>query len=118
MRSLPPPDSVTLSPPSITSFDAVLFTTLAVADRTMVAGAAPQSKVMTPPLATAATNAALVQLAALPVPTTVVGDETSSARASLGRVAPPSGLPAAGASPRSVGGGGPASPALHPQARS
>ena len=39
----------------------------------MVTGSGPQSKVMTPPVATAATNASPVQLAGVPVPTTVVG---------------------------------------------
>jgi hypothetical protein len=53
-------------------------------------GAGPQSKVMTPPLATAATNASPVQLAGVPVPITVVGDEASSACASGGIVACPS----------------------------
>ena len=41
-------------------------------------GALPQSKVMTPPLVTAACSWAKVQLAAVPVPTTVVGRETSA----------------------------------------
>jgi hypothetical protein len=52
--------------------------------RTIVVGSGPQLKVMTPPVATAATKVAPVQLAGVPVPTTVVGIETSSACASGG----------------------------------
>ena len=79
MRTLPPPLSVILLPPSMTSFVPLSLKTFAVAVSVMVVGFAPQSKVMMPPFATAATKASPVQLAAVPVPTTVVGDETSSA---------------------------------------
>ena len=41
-------------------------------------GSGPQSKVMMPPWATASMNASEVQLAGVPVPTTVVGLDTSS----------------------------------------
>jgi hypothetical protein len=61
----------------------------------MVTGEVPQSKVTTPPLVTAAASAASVQLAAVPVPTTVVGVETSAGVTGAGQVA---------------AGGGPASP--------
>src|SRR5689334_9237560 len=105
MRIFPPPLSVTLLPPSMTSFGAVLLKTFAVLVRTMVTGSAPQSKVMTPPFATAATTASPVQLAALPSPITVVGLDTSSACPSAGTVACPSGLPAAGPSCGAGGGG-------------
>jgi hypothetical protein len=84
MRILPPPLRVTLLPPSMTSFGAVLLNTFAVCVRTIVTGSGPQSKVITPPFATAATKASPVQLAAVPVPTTVVGFDTSSARPSAG----------------------------------
>jgi len=79
MRRFPPPLSVTLPPPSTTIFGPVSLTIFAVSVSVMVCGAPPQANVMTPPLATAATNASLVQLAAVPVPTTVRGFETSSA---------------------------------------
>src|SRR5688500_14370895 len=72
----------------------------------MVIGSGPQAKVMTPPLATAATNAAEVQLSFVPAPTTVVGRETSSAFASSGTAHAPSGFPAGGPVEGSVGGGG------------
>jgi hypothetical protein len=52
----------------------------------MVTGALPQLKVMTPPVCTAAVSAAAVQLAAVPVPTTVVGFEVSAAMAAAGTV--------------------------------
>ncbi|WP_370383403.1 hypothetical protein [Catenulispora sp. GAS73] len=66
-------------------------------------GAAPHEKVMTPPLATAATTAAEVQLAGLPSPTTVVGCDVSTACAAAGTGAWPSGLPnAAGAATTEV----------------
>jgi len=54
--------------------------------------------VITPPFATAATNAAEVQLSGVPVPTTVVGLELSSAWASAGTGHFPAGLPAGGPS--------------------
>jgi len=46
-----------------------------------------------PPLATAATTAAEVQLAGVPRPTTRLGWEVSTARASAGMAARPAGLP-------------------------
>jgi hypothetical protein len=45
----------------------------------MVTASLPQSKVMTPALPTAVSSALNVQLAAVPVPTTVVGLETLAA---------------------------------------
>lgn len=61
----------------------------------IVTGRGPQENVITPPAATAATTAFDVQLAAVPVPTTRVGCEVSTARATAGTSAWPSGLPAA-----------------------
>src|SRR5260370_12578237 len=87
MRLVPPPLRVTLSPQSMTSFAPLSLKTFAVRVRTIVTGSGPQSNVMTPPLATAATNASPVQLAGVPVPITVAGDDTPSAWASGG--APP-----------------------------
>ncbi|GAA5184702.1 hypothetical protein GCM10023322_26760 [Rugosimonospora acidiphila] len=68
--------------------------TFAVAFIAIVTGAGPQSKVMMPPAATAATTAAEVQLAAVPVPITRVGWLVSTALAAVGTVACPFGLPA------------------------
>ncbi|GIG88413.1 hypothetical protein Pen02_33490 [Plantactinospora endophytica] len=51
---------------------------------------------MIPPLATAATTAAEVQLAGVPLPTTRVGLAVSTARASAGTLARPFGLPGRG----------------------
>jgi hypothetical protein len=65
--------------------------TLAVFVTVIVTGSGPQSNVMTPPVATASTNRSPVQLSCVPVPTTVVGLDTSSARPSGGTVAWPSG---------------------------
>lgn len=65
MRRAPPPLSVTLPPPSRTT-SALVLRTLAVACITIVTGFGPQLKVITPPLATAATTAPDVQLAAVP----------------------------------------------------
>ncbi|GAB2976885.1 hypothetical protein GCM10027184_28780 [Saccharothrix stipae] len=62
----------------------------------MVTGAGPQSKVITPPAATAATTACDVQLAGVPLPITRVGRVVSTAAASGGTGAPPPGLPAGG----------------------
>jgi hypothetical protein len=62
---------------------------------TMVTGWAPQLNLITPPFATALTTAADVQLAGVPVPTTRVGFDVSTARASAGTAARPVGLPAA-----------------------
>src|ERR1051325_3668693 len=55
-----------------------------VAVTAMVMGAPPQSNVTTPPFVTAASSAEKVQLAAFPVPTTVVGVEASAALPSAG----------------------------------
>ena len=103
MRVVPPPLRVTLLPPSMTSFVPLSLNTFAVEVRTMVTGSGPQSKVMMPPSATAATNASPVQLSAVPFPMTVVGDETSSACPSAGTSACPSGHPAGGPSCGLVG---------------
>jgi hypothetical protein len=53
----------------------------------IVAGSSPQAKVTMPPLATAARNAASVQLAALPSPTTVPGFDVSTAMAGRSQTA-------------------------------
>jgi hypothetical protein len=76
---------------------ALVLRTLAVADMTMVTGAGPQLNVIRPPAATAPTTASDVQLAPEPVPTTRVGCDVSTARASAGTPARPFGLPTAGA---------------------
>src|SRR5690606_9496948 len=73
-----------LPPPSMTTFSLRSLKTLAVSSSVIVTGSWPQSKVTTPPLATAATKALDVQLAGVPLPTTVVGWETSSRAASSG----------------------------------
>src|SRR5512140_331108 len=109
MRVVPPPLSVILLPPSMTSLVPLSLNTFAVWVSTIVAGSAPQSKVMMPPLATAATNASPVQLAGVPVPMTVVGFETSSGPASGGSGSCPSGLPAGGPDCGFVGGTAPPS---------
>ena len=67
MREAPPPLSVTVPPPSMV----VSLATGTSEATVIVTGSGPQSKVITPPAATAARNAASVQLAAVPVPTTV-----------------------------------------------
>jgi hypothetical protein len=73
-----------------------------VAVTAMVVGAPPQLKVMTPPLPTAVVSALNVQLAAVPVPITDVGFETSAGwpldgtpalQEPLGFPAVPGGLP-------------------------
>src|SRR5688572_7490417 len=111
MRCSPPPDSVTLPPPSITMSGPVSLNTFAVRSSVMVTGSGPQSNVMVPPPATAATNASDVQLSGVPVPTIVVGTDVSTAPASAGTSHVPSGLPAGGPCSGSVaGGGGPSSP--------
>jgi hypothetical protein len=69
---------------------------LAVARIVIVTGSGPHEKVMIPPAATAATTASEVQLAAVPLPTTRVGREVSTAAASGGTGARPFGLPAGG----------------------
>jgi hypothetical protein len=55
----------------------------------IVTGAGPQSNVITPPAATAATTAAEVQPAGEPEPTTRSGCEVSTPRESTGAAAPP-----------------------------
>jgi hypothetical protein len=69
---------------------------LSVAVIAMVTALAPQSNVTTPPLVIAALSAANEQLPAVPVPTTVVGFETSAGCPSAGTPPrhAPSGLPA------------------------
>ncbi|BCJ72578.1 hypothetical protein CS0771_21220 [Catellatospora sp. IY07-71] len=61
----------------------------------MVSGSGPQSNVMIPPAATAATTALDVQLAGVPFPITRVGFVVFTARASAGTTALPFGLPGA-----------------------
>ena len=95
MRRWPSPLSVTLPPPSSTTFGPLALRTFAVAVIVIVTGAGPQLNVMMPPAATAVTTAAEVQLAGVPVPMIRVGFEVSTARASAGTVALPFGLPAA-----------------------
>jgi hypothetical protein len=95
MRRAPPPLSVTLPPPSMTTV-ALLLRTLAVAVMAIVTGAGPHENVITPPAATAAITADDVQLAAVPVPTTVVGCEVSTGCPAAGIAAWPFGLPADG----------------------
>src|SRR5258706_14912289 len=104
MRRAPVPDSVTLPLPSITIRGPVLLTTFAVCSIAIVIGSAPQSNVITPPPATAATTAALVQLAGVPSPITVVGCETSSRSPPAGAAQLPLGLPAGGPVSGSVPG--------------
>jgi hypothetical protein len=74
----------------------------------IVTGLRPQLNRMMPPLATAATTAAEVQLAGVPRPTTRLGWEVSTARASAGMAARPAGLPkeALAAAPVRVAGAG------------
>ncbi|WP_237771231.1 hypothetical protein [Kribbella sp. ALI-6-A] len=62
----------------------------------IVTGAGPQLKVITPPAATAATTAADVQPAGVPLPTTRSGRLVSTACAAAGTVASPPGLPGLG----------------------
>src|SRR6185436_15926718 len=92
MRRELPPDRVTLPPPSRTS-RCVLFRTLAVCDSVMVIGLAPQLKVITPPAVTAASTAAEVQPAGVPVPMTWSGRLTFSNPMPAGTGARPVGLP-------------------------
>jgi hypothetical protein len=65
----------------------VVVGTFRVAVTAMVTGAVPQLKVMTPPLVTAVESALNVQLPVVPLPTTVVGFDTSAGW-------PPAGIPA------------------------
>src|SRR6266567_6922060 len=83
IRRTPRPLRVTFPPPSRTTLRLVLRT-FAVAVIRMVTGAGPQENAMIPPLATALTTAFDVQLAAVPVPTTLVGCEVLTARAARG----------------------------------
>src|SRR4051812_26536151 len=92
MRRLPAPLSVTRPPPSRTTREEVL-TTIAVAVSVVVTGFLPQRNRLRPPWARAATTAAEVQLAGVPLPTTRVGCDVSTARASAGTLACPAGLP-------------------------
>jgi hypothetical protein len=73
-----------------------VFTTFAVAVIVMVTGFGPQLNVITPPLATALTTAAEVQLAGVPLPMTWFGWLVFTARPAGGTNAWPCGLPAAG----------------------
>ncbi len=91
MRELPPPLSVMRPPPSMV----VSWLTGTSLPTVMVAGVAPQENVTTPPAATAARKAASVQLAALPLPTTVFGCEVSTGCAGTVQVAPGGGGSAA-----------------------
>jgi hypothetical protein len=59
----------------------------------IVTGSGPQLKVMTPPMATAWTTAAEVQLAAVPSPMTWSGCAVLAAWPATGTTAWPSGLP-------------------------
>jgi hypothetical protein len=59
----------------------------------IVTGECPHENVITPPAATAATTAAAVQLAGVPLPTTRSGCDVSTALAAAGIVALPLGLP-------------------------
>src|SRR3982751_4837299 len=65
----PPPSRVILRPPSMTVF--LVDGTFSVAVARIVTGSGPQLKVMTPPAVTAVWSALNVQLAAVPLPTTV-----------------------------------------------
>src|SRR5262249_47406516 len=76
MRTALPPSGVFLLPPWMAVF--LLVGTSSWAVTAMVKGAGPQSKVTTPPVFTAWLRAPKVQLAAVPVPTTVVGLEVST----------------------------------------
>ena len=100
MRRWPAPLRVTLPPPSSTTTGEVL-TTLAVWVITIVTGSGPQSNVITPPAATAATTASEVQLAGVPVPMTRSGFAVLTGSASGGS-GPPPGLPGFGSIRRSA----------------
>src|SRR5690349_18513660 len=100
----PAPLSVTLPPPSSTIFGPAALRTLAVAAIVIVTGSGPQENVITPPAATAATTAAEVQLPGVPSPITRVGLLVSSARASAGTAARPSGFPASATAGGELGG--------------
>jgi hypothetical protein len=76
------PSRVTRLPPSMVVL--TLMGRFMVAVIGMVTGAVPQLNVMTPPRVTAVFSALNVQLAGVPVPTTVVGLETSAGCAPAG----------------------------------
>src|SRR5690349_6005606 len=82
MRTAFCPSSVTRPPPSMTVL--TLVGRFRVAVTGIVTAALPQLNVMMPPRVTAVCSAANVQLAAVPVPTTVVGLDTSTACAPAG----------------------------------
>jgi len=77
-------------------------TTFAVAVIVIVTGVGPQLKVMIPPMATAWTTAAEVQLAGVPVPMTWLGRAVLTARPAGGTQASPSGYPYRGSGPLAV----------------
>src|SRR4051794_41185288 len=74
MRVLPFPSSVTLPPPSSTVSTLMAFSEVTV----IVAFDGPQSNVITPPLAMAASRAASLHPSGEPLPTTALGDELSA----------------------------------------
>jgi hypothetical protein len=76
-----------------------------------VTGAVPQLKVMVPPLLTAELSAPKVQLAGVPVPTTVVGFDVSAGvpAAGMAVLQEPLGLPAIVTAPVSGAGVAPLS---------
>src|SRR5436190_11673129 len=90
----PRPSRVIFRPPSMTVF--LVDGTVSVDVIGIVTAPAPQLNVMTPPAVTAVCSALNVQLAAVPVPTTVVGLEVLAACARLGTPAlhEPFGFPA------------------------
>src|SRR5882762_1582216 len=90
----PPPSSVIFLPPSMTVF--LLMGRFSVAVTGIVTAPPPQLKVMTPPFVAAACSRLNVQLAAVPVPTAVVGTDTSAGcpRAGTPPLHEPFGLPA------------------------
>src|SRR5688500_12884254 len=96
MRRWPPPLSVTRPPPSSTTSGPWSLRTLAVAFMAIVTGDGPQSKVITPPAASAVATAAAVQPAGGPVPRTRSGLRVAAALASAGTEAAASGLPGLG----------------------
>src|SRR6187431_460189 len=90
----PPPSSVIFRPPSMTVF--LVDGMVSVAVIGIVTAPAPQLNVMMPPAAAAACSALNVQLAGVPVPTTVVGLDVFAACARVGTPAAqePFGFPA------------------------
>ncbi|MEO3810273.1 hypothetical protein ABGB17_14830 [Sphaerisporangium sp. B11E5] len=98
IRRFPPPLNVTLPPPSSTT-RLLVFRTFAVAFITIVTAVAPQANRITPPLATAATTAADVQLAGVPFPTTRSARDVSTALPSTGTTARPEGFPGPATAP-------------------